>query len=127
MSGKSSGDNQRQARPPEGAPDVYRTLGTFAADEAVIKRSRVIGWGAPVRSADAAVAVLERIPAGRAEATHTRRACRAGCGVEPPRFSAGGEPGGPAGKASLEVSQREDRRNVSIVVTRYFGGTLLRA
>lgn len=127
MSGKSSSDNQRQARPPEGAPDVYRTLGTFAADEVVIKRSRFIGWGAPVRSEDEALAVLEQIRAEHAQATHNCYAYRVGFGVETVRFSDDGEPGGTAGKPILEVIQREDLRNVIIVVTRYFGGTLLGA
>src|SRR5690606_11092509 len=127
MSGKSSSDNQRQARPPEGAPDVYRTLGTFAADEVVIKRSRFIGWGAPVRSEDEALAVLEQIRAEHAQATHNCYAYRFGFGVETVRFSDDGEPGGSAGKPILEVIQREDLRNVIIVVTRYFGGTLLGA
>jgi len=48
-------------------------------------------------------------------------------GTETIRFSDDGEPGGTAGRPILEVLQREDLRNALIVVTRYFGGTLLGA
>ena len=41
------------------------------------------------------------------------------------RFSDDGEPGGTAGKPILEVIKGEELRNTLIVVTRYFGGTLL--
>ena len=41
------------------------------------------------------------------------------------RFSDDGEPGGTAGKPILEVINGEGLKNVCIVVTRYFGGTLL--
>src|SRR5690606_7100935 len=127
MSGKSSSDNQRQARPPEGAPDVYRTLGTFAADEVVIKRSRFIGWGAPFRSEDEALAVLEQIRAEHAQATHNCYAYRVGFGVETVRFSDDGEPGGTAGKPIVACVQRDDVRIVIIVFSRYFGGLRLRS
>ena len=73
------------------------------------------------------MAVLEQIRAEHAQATHNCYAYRVGFGVETVRFSDDGEPGGTAGKPILEVIQREDLRNVIIVVTRYFGGTLLGA
>ncbi len=41
------------------------------------------------------------------------------------RFSDDGEPSGTAGKPILEVIKGNDIHNVLIVVTRYFGGTLL--
>ena len=41
------------------------------------------------------------------------------------RFSDDGEPGGTAGKPMLDVLMGEDIHNVAVVVTRYFGGTLL--
>ena len=41
------------------------------------------------------------------------------------RCSDDGEPGGTAGKPILEVIQGSGIRNIVIVVTRYFGGTLL--
>ena len=41
------------------------------------------------------------------------------------RFSDDGEPSGTAGKPILEVINGNGLHNVCIVVTRYFGGTLL--
>jgi len=108
-------------------PESYRTLGAFRSDEIVIKRSRFIGWGAPAASEEEALAILEHIRSEHAQATHNCYAYRVGFGVETVRFSDDGEPGGTAGKPILEVIQREDLRNVIIVVTRYFGGTLLGA
>ena len=45
--------------------------------------------------------------------------------LETARYSDDGEPPGSAGLPVLSVLQSEGLRNVAIVVTRYFGGTLL--
>jgi len=105
----------------------YRTLGQFRSAEIVIKRSRFIGWGSPVETEEEALAVLNRIRTEHPQATHHCYAYRVGLGTETIRFSDDGEPGGTAGRPILEVLQREDLRNALIVVTRYFGGTLLGA
>ncbi len=111
----------------EQMPEVYRTLGKFNSDEVIIKRSRFIGWAAPANNEDEALAILEQIRSEHAQATHNCYAYRVGFGVETIRFSDDGEPSGTAGKPILEVIQREDLRNVIVIVTRYFGGTLLGA
>lgn len=105
----------------------YRTLGQFRSAEIVIKRSRFIGWGSTVETEEEALAVLNRIRTEHPQATHHCYAYRVGLGTETIRFSDDGEPGGTAGRPILEVLQREDLRNALIVVTRYFGGTLLGA
>ncbi len=46
-------------------------------------------------------------------------------GVLKERYSDDGEPSGTAGMPILEVLRREELINVIVVVTRYFGGTLL--
>ena len=109
------------------SPPAYRTLGRFASAEIVIKRSRFIGWGSPVETEAAALDLLNRIRSEHPQATHHCYAYRVGLGTETIRFSDDGEPGGTAGRPILEVLQREDLRNAIIVVTRYFGGTLLGA
>ncbi len=93
----------------------------------VIKRSRFIGWGAPAATEEEAQALLERIRSQHPQATHHCYAYKVGLGTETVRFSDDGEPGGTAGKPILEVLQREELRNALVVVTRYFGGTLLGA
>lgn len=111
----------------EQTPDTYLTLGEFRADEIVIKRSRFIGWGAPVDTEDEALSLLEQIRTEHPQATHHCYAYRVGLGAETVRFSDDGEPGGTAGKPILEVLHREELRNCLVVVTRYFGGTQLGA
>ena len=105
----------------------YRTLGQFRSAEIVIKRSRFIGWGAPAETEEEALDILNRIRSEHPQATHHCYAYRVGLGTETIRFSDDGEPGSTAGRPILEVLQREDLRNALIVVTRYFGGTLLGA
>ncbi len=46
-------------------------------------------------------------------------------GVLKERYSDDGEPSGTAGMPILEVIRREELQNLLVVVTRYFGGTLL--
>ena len=58
-------------------------------------------------------------------ATHNVFAYQIGERNEIQRFSDDGEPQGTAGMPVLDVLQREDIKNTAIVVTRYFGGTLL--
>lgn len=127
MSKKTPRTDLSPATARDSVPESYRTLGAFRSHEIVIKRSRFIGWGAPVANEEEALAVLETIRTRHAQATHNCYAYRVGFGTETVRFSDDGEPGGTAGKPILEVIQREDLRNVIIVVTRYFGGTLLGA
>ncbi|MFS8542542.1 MAG: YigZ family protein [Limnochordales bacterium] len=117
------------ASPPAGSPalQAYRTLREFRSAEIVIKRSRFIGWGSPVETEEAALELLNQIRAEHPQATHHCYAYRVGLGTETVRFSDDGEPAGTAGRPILEVLQREDLRNALIVVTRYFGGTLLGA
>lgn len=108
-------------------PAAYRTLGQFRSDEMIIRRSRFIGWGAPVATEDDALALLEQIRSEHPQATHHCYAYKVGLGTETVRFSDDGEPGGTAGKPILEVLHREQLRNALVVVTRYFGGIQLGA
>lgn len=127
MNNKANNDNQPHAESSAPTPDVYRTLGEFRTDEVIIKRSRFIGWGAPVSTEHEALAILEQIRSDHPQATHHCYAYKVGLGTETVRFSDDGEPSGTAGKPILEVLQREGLRNALVVVTRYFGGTLLGA
>lgn len=98
-----------------------------ATTEIVIKKSRFIGHIVPVNSVEAAERELERIRTDHKTATHNCYAYAVGLGVPTERFSDDGEPSGTAGRPILEVLRRRELSNTLIVVTRYFGGTLLGA
>ena len=106
------------------SPASYRTIAAPAEDEFVEKKSRFIGYIAPVCTEQEATAFIETIRARHREARHNCYAYRLRQN-NLARFSDDGEPGGTAGRPILEVLQREDLTDVCVVVTRYFGGILL--
>ncbi len=89
------------------------------------KKSRFIAHVAPVDSVEEAQTFIERIKKEYWDARHNCYAFSVGAGNPLNRFSDDGEPGGTAGKPILEVITGSEVRNIVIVVTRYFGGTLL--
>lgn len=94
--------------------------------EIVEKKSRFIGYTASVETEEDAVGFIEQIKKKHYDARHNCFAYSIGLGNQPTlRFSDDGEPQGTAGKPILEVIQGSGVRNICIVVTRYFGGTLL--
>lgn len=111
---------------PDG-PASYRTVARAAEAEIVIKRSRFIGAIWPVAGRDEAEARIAAQAARHARATHNVPAYRVGITALVESCSDAGEPAGTAGRPALAVLQKEDLRQVALVVTRYFGGTLLGA
>lgn len=106
--------------------EEYLALIEGGQDEIVEKKSRFIGYTAPVSTEEEAVAFVERIKKKHYDARHNCYAYSIGTDKQPLlRFSDDGEPQGTAGKPILEVIQGSGIRNICIVVTRYFGGTLL--
>lgn len=103
----------------------YRIVYTGGEGEIVEKKSRFIATAAPVRSEEEALQIIEQIRKKYWDARHNCYAYVIGERGELERFSDDGEPGGTAGKPILEVIKGEELRNTLIVVTRYFGGTLL--
>ncbi|MBR0090421.1 MAG: YigZ family protein [Lachnospiraceae bacterium] len=106
-------------------PASYRSVRTFAAAEIIEKKSRFIGEIFPAATEEEA---QERIAAVRKQYHDARHHCFAFvCGVrgELLRSSDDGEPQGTAGKPILAVLTGAALTNTLIVVTRYFGGTLL--
>lgn len=103
----------------------YATILDAGTDEIVEKKSRFIGYVCHVETEEEALAFVAEIKKKHYDARHN---CYAyAIGEEQPllRFSDDGEPGGTAGKPILEVITGRGLCNVCIVVTRYFGGTLL--
>lgn len=94
--------------------------------EQLVVNSRFIATLAPVFSIDEARAFLTRIKKEFADASHNVPAYIIGGGnTVTEYFSDDGEPSGTAGKPSLSVLRGSGLGDVAVVVTRYFGGTLL--
>lgn len=105
---------------------MYRTLKGPAQDEFTEKRSRFIDYASPVTNEEEALAFLEQIRARHRDATHNVYAYVLRDGLLQ-RFSDDGEPQGTAGIPVLEVILKSGITDCAVVVTRYFGGTLLGA
>ncbi len=105
----------------------FRTIAQRAAVEHVIKKSRFIGAAYPVQTVDEALVHLEAVRKQSWDASHHCYAYIIGENSEQKRFSDDGEPQGTAGMPMLDVLQKKDLTNVLVIVTRYFGGTLLGA
>lgn len=94
--------------------------------EQVIVNSRFIATLAPVANTDQARAFIARIRKEFADATHNVPAYIIGGGNNFTDYcSDDGEPSGTAGRPSLAVLRGSGLGDVAVVITRYFGGTLL--
>lgn len=103
----------------------YRTVYEGGTGEIVEKKSRFIAQVFPVETEEEANLHLADIKKQYWDARHHCWAYVIGEEQVQERFSDDGEPGGTAGKPILEVLRGHELHNVLIVVTRYFGGTLL--
>lgn len=93
--------------------------------ELIEKKSRFIATVKPVDSEDEALEFIAGLKKKYWNATHNCFAFVIGERQEIQRCSDDGEPQGTAGRPMLDVLLGEDVHNVAVVVTRYFGGTLL--
>ncbi len=103
----------------------YRVIsepGTGVYEE---KKSRFIANIAPAASEEEALVFIEAIRKKNYDARHNCPAFIIGSNRQITRCSDDGEPGGTAGRPILEVLLGAGVTNVVVVVTRYFGGTLL--
>ncbi len=106
-------------------PEGYKTVFSQGTGQIVEKKSRFIATIRPVQTKEEAEAFLVEMKKKYWDATHNCFACVIGEKGEYVRSSDDGEPGGTAGRPMLDVLLKEEIRNVAVVVTRYFGGTLL--
>ncbi len=103
----------------------YRVVLEGGQGEIVEKKSRFIATVRRVETEQEAAAFIEEIKKKYWDARHNCSAFVIGGRGELTRCSDDGEPSGTAGRPMLEVLLAEEIRNVAVVVTRYFGGTLL--
>lgn len=105
--------------------DSYRILAESGTAEIVEKKSRFIGYASYVENAEEAEQFIASIRKKHYDARHNCFAYSIGTKQPVLRFSDDGEPQGTAGKPILDVIHKSGISNLCVVVTRYFGGTLL--
>lgn len=105
--------------------EEYKAVYEGGEGELIEKKSRFIATVIPAESEEEALAFIEAMKKKYWNATHNCSAYVIGEKGQLKRCSDDGEPSGTAGRPMLEVLEGEGIRNVAVVVTRYFGGTLL--
>ena len=103
----------------------YKTVYRGKEGEIIEKKSRFIATVRLVETEEEALAFIEEMKKKYWNATHNCFAYVIGERRECVRCSDDGEPSGTAGKPMLDVLLGEELYNTAVVVTRYFGGTLL--
>lgn len=103
----------------------YKTVLNSAVSEIEEKKSKFIASVKPVSSEEEALAFINELRSKYWDATHNVYAYSIGGNNIVQRYSDAGEPSGTAGLPMLEVIKRMGVQNLVVVVTRYFGGTLL--
>lgn len=103
----------------------FKTVNQQATFELVEKKSRFIAYVSPITTEQEAIDFINKIKKQHYDARHNCFAYVIESDIPILRFSDDGEPSGTAGKPILDVLVGEELKNVVVVVTRYFGGTLL--
>lgn len=105
--------------------DHYKILWEGGQGELVEKKSRFIATTEPVETEEEALAFIERTRKKYWDARHNCFAYCIGDKNQLQRCSDDGEPSQTAGRPMLDVLLGAEVHNICVVVTRYFGGTLL--
>lgn len=105
--------------------ELLRVVYEGGEGEIVEKKSRFIATVRPVESEEDATQFIEEMKKKYWDARHNCYAYVVGNNMELQRFSDDGEPSGTAGKPMLDILLAQEIHNAAVVVTRYFGGTLL--
>lgn len=107
-------------------PTPFLTPAEEIRREQVVVNSRFIATLAPVVSTEEARAFITRIRKEFSDATHNVPAYIIGGGNNVTDYcSDDGEPSGTAGRPALAVLRGSGLGDAAVVITRYFGGTLL--
>ena len=103
----------------------YKTFFEYGEGEIVQKKSRFIGQAFYVSSEEDAQRILLETRKKQKLANHNCYAYRLEGATIMERQSDDGEPGGTAGMPILDILRGNEIVNGMVIVTRYFGGTLL--
>lgn len=104
--------------------DTYKTILDDVTTQFTEKHSRFIGYVAHTTTDEEAVAFIEKIRSIHSDAKHNVYAYVLNQDNRM-RYSDDGEPHGTAGKPILDIINGFELKDVTVVVTRYFGGILL--
>lgn len=105
--------------------EYYKAVYKGGEGEIVEKKSRFIASIIPIQTEEDAISFIEATKKKYWDARHNCSAYLIGTKNEVQRCSDDGEPSQTAGKPMLDVLLGEGLHNTCVVVTRYFGGTLL--
>lgn len=105
--------------------EAFKTLYKGSTGEHVVKKSRFIATICPVDTEEAALEIIESMKKKYWDAAHNCSAYVIGTEQPLMRCSDDGEPSKTAGRPMLDVLLAQELTNLVVVVTRYFGGTLL--
>ena len=105
--------------------EKYKTVYEGGEGEIVEKKSRFIATVRPVQTEEEALAFIEEMKKKYWDARHNCYAFILGEHGEVSRCTDDGEPSGTAGRPILEVLHGAGVHDILVIVTRYFGGTLL--
>lgn len=118
MIGKTKGKERHMA-------EEYKIVYEGGESEIIEKKSRFIATVVPVKTEEEAIHFIEQIKKKYWDAAHNCTAYIIGEQNEIQRCSDDGEPAKTAGRPMLDVLLGEQLHDTAVVVTRYFGGTLL--
>ena len=99
-----------------------KTIEKAVQSEINIKKSQFICSLFPTKSKKESKEIIQKLNQQYHDATHN---CTAYITNDGEGYDDNGEPGGTAGKPMINALRKNDLHNVTAVVTRYFGGTLL--
>ena len=104
--------------------DTYKTIIEDNVTQFTEKHSRFIGYVSHTKTDDEAVAFIDKIRSLHSDARHNVYAYVLNEDNRM-RYSDDGEPHGTAGKPILDIINGFELKDITVVVTRYFGGILL--
>lgn len=103
----------------------YQTVRSYGESEYIIQKSRFLTYVKRTETEEEAIDFINEIKKIHHNATHNCSAYMIGAHDEIQKANDDGEPSGTAGVPMLEVLKKQNLKDTTVVVTRYFGGIKL--
>ena len=123
---KDKSKGKQTAAEAPAVPKTYTTLSGVGEIEFVEKKSVFLGYACHVESEEQALEIVKSRRKQMPDATHHVYAYSMKGGILA-RYSDDGEPQGTSGMPTLESIRQSGADDALVIITRYFGGTLLGA